>query len=224
MLRVYGTETSPYVRRVRVVAHELGLAHELIDTSSDAGQAELRRRSPIWKVPAAELDGELVFDSRVICELIVTRHGAGSLAGVERLGDRNRRSDDGQPAGPPAQRASERSEVSDMNAITVVDGALDSLINCFYLAKDGVDGDAVAYLRKQKERAASAMTWIDAQIQDGWLSAQQSFGLPEIALATAAAWMRFRKTHAIEQHPGVLACLERCEARESFAATRPPGP
>jgi glutathione S-transferase len=197
MLLVYGTQTSPYVRRVRVVAHELGLAHELIDSSSDSGQAELRRRSPIWKVPAAELDGELVFDSRVICELLVARHGAGSLAPVERLGD--------------------------MNAITVVDGALDSLINCFYLAKDGVDSNAVAYLRKQKQRAASALTWLDAQMHDGWLSADRSFGLPEIALATAAAWMRFRDTYPIEQHPGVLACLERCEARESFAATRPPG-
>lgn len=195
MLLVYGTVTSPYVRRVRVVAHELGLAHELIDTSTDAGQAELRRRSPIWKIPAAELDGELVFDSRVICELLVARHGAGKLAAVDRLGDRN--------------------------AITVVDGALDSLINCFYLAKDGVDADAVAYLRKQKERAASAMTWIDAQIHDGWLSAKQSFGLPEIALASAAAWMRFRDTYPIDRHPGVLACLERCEARDSFASTRP---
>jgi glutathione S-transferase len=195
MLLVYGTITSPYVRRVRIVAHELGLAHELIDTSTDAGQAELRRRSPIWKIPAAELDGELVFDSRVICERLVTQHGAGKLAGVERLDERNR--------------------------ITVVDGALDSLINCFYLAKDGVDCDAVAYLRKQKERAASAMTWIDAQLRDGWLSTQQSFGLPEIALASAAAWMRFRDTYPIDRHPGVLACLERCEARESFAATRP---
>jgi glutathione S-transferase len=195
MLLVYGTITSPYVRRVRIVAHELGLAHELIDTSTDAGQAELRRRSPIWKIPAAELDGELVFDSRVICERLVTQHGAGKLAGVERLDERNR--------------------------ITVVDGALDSLINCFYLAKDGVDSDAVAYLRKQKERAASAMTWIDAQLRDGWLSTQQSFGLPEIALASAAAWMRFRDTYPIDRHPGVLACLERCEARESFAATRP---
>jgi glutathione S-transferase len=195
MLIVYGTVTSPYVRRVRVVAHELGLEYELVDVSSDAGQAELRRRSPIWKIPAAELDGELVFDSRVICELLVARHGAGTLANVDGLADRN--------------------------AITVVDGALDSLINCFYLARDGVDSESVAYLRKQQERAASAMTWIDAQIHDGWLSRQRSFALPEIALATAAGWMRFRDTYPIDRHPGVLACLERCEMRQSFASTQP---
>jgi glutathione S-transferase len=208
MLLIYGTTTSPYVRRVRVVAHELGLAHELIDTSSDAGQAELRRRSPIWKVPAAELDGQLMFDSRVICDVLVARHGGGQLSRVEQIGERN--------------------------LITVVDGALDSLINCFYLARDGVDAENVAYLRKQQQRAASALAWIDAQVNDGRLGPpvpiealdgpmglDPGFGLPEIALATAAAWMRFRATYPIERHPGVLACLERCEARASFAATRP---
>jgi glutathione S-transferase len=208
MLLIYGTITSPYVRRVRVVAHELGLEHELIDTTTDTGQAELRRRSPIWKVPAAELDGQLVFDSRVICDLLVARHGAGKLARVEQTGERN--------------------------LITVIDGALDSLVNCFYLARDGVDTESVAYLRKQQERAASALAWIDAQVNDGRLGPaiptealdgpmglDLGFGLPEIALATAAAWMRFRATYPIERHPGVVACLQRCEARPSFAATQP---
>jgi glutathione S-transferase len=195
MLIVYGTTTSPYVRRVLVVAHELGLAHEMVDASSNEGQAELRRRSPIWKVPAAEIDGELVFDSRVICELLVARHGAGKIAGVESLVDRN--------------------------LITVVDGALDSLINRFYLMRDGVDAESIPYLRKQRERAASALTWVEAQIQGGWSTA---FGLAEIAIATAAGWMRLRETYAIEQHPGLMACVERCEARASFVATRPASP
>lgn len=197
MLTVYGTTTSPYVRRVLVVARELDLAHELIDTMSDAGQALLRQRTPIWKVPAAELDGELCFDSRVICDVLVARHGAGKLASVESIADRN--------------------------LITVVDGALDSLINRFYLARDGVDVDSVAYLRKQRERAESALAWVEAQIQAGWGEADR-FGLPEIALATAVGWMRFRQTYPIERHPGVMACAERCEARASFVATAPSVP
>jgi glutathione S-transferase len=197
MLIVYGTTTSPYVRRVRVVAHELGLAHELVDTMTDEGQAELRERTPIWKVPAAEIDGELVFDSRVICDVLVARHGAGKLASVASVADRN--------------------------LITVVDGALDSLINCFYLARDGVDTQSVAYLRKQRERATSALSWVEAQIGAGW-GAPDRFALPEIALATAAGWMRFRETYPIDQHPGLVARVERCEARESFVATRPAAP
>ena len=197
MLTVYGTTTSPFVRRVRVVALELGLAHELIDASTDAGQAQLRQRTPIWKMPAAEIDDELVFDSREICERLVARHGAGKLARVESLADRN--------------------------VITVVDGALDSLINRFYLTRDGVDVESIPYLRKQRERAASALGWLEAKLQGGWDDPDR-FGLPEIAIATALGWMRFRETYAIEQHPNLLACVERCEARASFVATRPAAP
>jgi glutathione S-transferase len=195
MIRLFGTHTSPYVRRVRVVAHELGLGVELIDTASEPGQSQLRERSPIWKVPTAEIDGQLVFDSGVICSLLVTRAGS-TIAPVEQLDDRN--------------------------AITVVDGALDSLINTFYLARDGVRPAEAAYVQKQHDRAASALAWIDARIHDGWLSHDRRFGLPEIALGTAVAWMRFRATYPVERHPGVLACLARCEERDSFAATKPP--
>lgn len=70
-IRLYGSFTSPYVRRVRIVAAELGYSYELLETASPEGQARLRERTPIWKVPAAEIDGQLVFDSHTITELLL---------------------------------------------------------------------------------------------------------------------------------------------------------
>lgn len=198
MIRIYGTKTSPYVRRVRIVALELGLPITLVDTGSDGGQAELRDRSPIWKVPAASVDGELVLDSRVITEVLLGRAPDAPLARPLSLAERN--------------------------AITVIDGALDSLINCFYLARDGVDAQQSSYLSKQRERAESAMRWIEDELGDGRLSEDESFGLAELALATTADWMRFRDTYPVDEHPRIVACLERCQQRESFVSTRPPAP
>ena len=197
MNRLFGTLTSPYVRRVRIVAHELGLPLDLVDTSSDRGQAELRANSPLWKVPAARIDGELLLDSRVIAEGLIARS--------------------------PGSAFSHQLSVAERNAITVIDGALDSLINCLYLGRDGIHPDQATYLGKQQERAACAVQWIEGQLRDGWLSERQTFGLPELALATTAAWMRFRKSYPVDQHPGIITCLERCEDRPSFIATRPPG-
>ena len=57
MLALYGTKTSPYVRRVRVVCAELGLDPALHDTSTAAGQEELQRITPLGKVPALLLEG-----------------------------------------------------------------------------------------------------------------------------------------------------------------------
>ena len=54
-MTLYGTTTSPYVRRVRVVTLELGLPLTWVDTFTDAGQAALRARSPVWKVPVVEI-------------------------------------------------------------------------------------------------------------------------------------------------------------------------
>ena len=55
-MKLYGTTTSPFVRRVRVVAAEVGEPIEIIDTATDAGQAKLREVSPIRKVPVAVIE------------------------------------------------------------------------------------------------------------------------------------------------------------------------
>ncbi len=199
MLRIYGTQTSPYVRRVRIVALELGLEHELVDTASEAGLATLRAVTPIWKVPVAELDGATVFDSAVINAALMRAHGPGPLA-------------DHDPSDP-----------STRNLLTVIDGALDSLINCFYLGKDGVGAEAASYLQKHQDRAASAMAWLAQRVDEGWLSPAKRFNLVEIALVTTIGWMQFRRTYAVERHPELLRCYERHATRASVAATRPPG-
>jgi len=196
-LRLYGTVTSPYVRRVRVVARELGLVYELTDTATEAGQAALRSVSPIWKVPTAELDGAPVFDSSVISEALLRRHGPGPLA------------------------AYDPSELAIRNLLTVIDGALDALINGFYLGRDGANADSSAYLRKQQDRAASAMAWLDARVDDVWLTPAKAFGIAEIALCTTIGWMEFRNTYATDRHPALRRLYARHCERPSLIATAP---
>src|SRR5687768_484493 len=104
---LHGTITSPYVRRVRIVAQELGLSFNLIDTATEDGQASLRTVTPIWKVPVAEVaPGDQVLDSHSIIERLVADHGPGPL----RLA-----------------RAEERWRESNLHH--VIDGALDAAIN-----------------------------------------------------------------------------------------------
>lgn len=197
-MTLYGTTTSPYVRRVRVVALELGLPFTWVDTFTDAGQAALRALNPVWKVPAVELDGDtVILDSRVITEHLLRRHGPGPLAPVDE------------------------DDVSARNVVTAIDGALDALINALYLQRDGVGKAQSSYVAKQHERAAAALGWVDAQVDDVWLGRAKAFGLPELALVTALEWMRFRDMYAVERHSALVRCLEHHGARESLAATRP---
>lgn len=71
-LTLYYSPTSPYARKVMVVAHEAGIASTLdIVTGSgtplDNGQAPVAH-NPLGKVPTlARDDGPAIYDSRVIC-------------------------------------------------------------------------------------------------------------------------------------------------------------
>ncbi len=197
-LELFGTLTSPYVRRVRILAHEFGIEPVWVDTSTEAGQAALRQLTPLWKVPAARIDGATVLDSAVICRTLLRLFGPGPLA----------------PFDPE--------EVETQNLITVVDGALDSLINAFYLRKDGIDADQVAYVKKQHDRASAALAWVGARVHGPWLTPAQRLGLPEIALVTALEWMTFRHTYDVQQQPALAAFLEHHASRPSIKNTAPP--
>jgi glutathione S-transferase len=201
MIRLYGSYTSPYVRRVRIVADELRIPYEQIDTTTPEGQAELRSKNPIWKVPAAEVDGILVFDSHAITELLLERYDrAGKVIAPLPVDD-----------------------IEARNAISVIDGALDALINAFYLAKEGVTADKTPYMQKQQERAAASLAWLELNVHEPFVTSRKRFGLPEIALGSALGWMRFRKAYDIEQHPRLMRCFEELEKRASFHATQPRG-
>ena len=199
MINLFGTVTSPYVRRVRVVAQELGLDLELVDVFTEQGRAALAEVSPIWKVPAAEVDGQLVFDSRVIVDHLLRVHG-----------------------GDAELRPIDPADLDATNVVTVIDGALDALINVFYLGRDGIEPSASKYVAKQVDRARSAMEWLETRVDDVWLSGSRRFGLPELALCTTMDWMRFRDTYEIDQHPGLKRCFDHHRVRESLAATAPP--
>jgi glutathione S-transferase len=194
--RLYGTLTSPYVRRVRCAAIELNVPLELCDTSTDAGQSALRTVSPLWKVPTLELGGQVIFDSRVILMELITRHGVGAL-------------------GPwPI-------DVASLNLMSALDGAMDALINALYYQREGVQSAEVPYLQKQHDRAAATMHWVDAQVAPRGL-AEGSFSWMGLYLLTTLEWMIFRDMYPVREHAGLLACLESLQDHPSLVATRPP--
>jgi glutathione S-transferase len=81
MMQLWYAPTSPFARKVRIAAHELGLADRIelveVDPWSDA---RLRRLNPLAKVPTLVLpSGETLFESAVICEYLDALAGEGRL-------------------------------------------------------------------------------------------------------------------------------------------------
>jgi glutathione S-transferase len=92
MMKLHWSPRSPYVRKVMVVAHELGLADRIETVRTVVGgttpHRELMRENPLGKIPTLILeDGTIIYDSPVICEYLDTVHGDARLfpAWPERL-------------------------------------------------------------------------------------------------------------------------------------------
>jgi glutathione S-transferase len=101
-MKLYTNAASPFARKCRVIAHELGLKLELINTLPYQDEA-FRKINPLSKIPALVLDdGSVLIDSPVICEYLnhtgggkffpgmsVWRHNVGrwKSLGLAALGD-----------------------------------------------------------------------------------------------------------------------------------------
>ena len=71
---------SPYVRKVRVAAHELGLALECVEAHVFDPATPLLGENPLGKVPAlVRDDGSVLYDSTVICQYLDTLHAGPRL-------------------------------------------------------------------------------------------------------------------------------------------------
>ena len=81
-MQLFYTPASPYVRKVMLSAHVLGLADDLtletVDWASP-DSADKLALNPLAKVPALIADDKLIADSRVIMEFFDIRAGGGKI-------------------------------------------------------------------------------------------------------------------------------------------------
>jgi len=194
-MKLYGTTTSPFVRRVRVVAAELGLAYDLVDTAAAAGQAALRALSPVWKVPVVEVDGRTLLDSRVIIDWLTTTRGWGKLR---------------QP----------RDQWHDANLLNAIDAALESAVQVFYLRREGFDPMTIPFGQRQLDRIAAIFDWLPGELPAH--DPNRGLGLAELSLACTLDWMDFRETYPTARHADDFGELRKVlAARPSLASTLP---
>ena len=87
-MKLIGSLTSPYVRKVRVVMAEKKLDYQLV-LEDVWGSDAMLKSNPLGKVPCLVMEGgEAVFDSRVITEYVDTLSPVGKLippSGRERV-------------------------------------------------------------------------------------------------------------------------------------------
>jgi glutathione S-transferase len=91
-MRLYWSSRSPFVRKAMVVAHETGVISDIetvrVEVAAAKLNADVMGHNPLNKIPTLVLgNGEVLFDSHVICEYFDSLHSGPKLfpaAGAER--------------------------------------------------------------------------------------------------------------------------------------------
>jgi glutathione S-transferase len=191
---------SPYVRKVMVVAHELGLAGriELLDTavSPVEANATLATENPLMKIPALVTDdGQVLFDSPVICEYL------DSVAG-------------GNKVFPAAGKA----RWTALCQQALGDGILDALILCRYeIAARPEDKRHAGWTDGQMEKAHQGLAALEREDLSS-----RTIGSITAGCTLGYLDFRFPNDGWRTRHPKLAEWYKGVEALPSMQATKPP--
>jgi glutathione S-transferase len=203
-MKLIGSLTSPYVRKVRVVMAEKKLEAQLL-LEDVWGSDAILKSNPLGKVPCLVLDGgEAVFDSRVIVEYLDTLSPVGKLI-------------------PPSGR--ERTEVRTWEALA--DGVLDASVLARMEAHWTGRSDeqrSQAWIDRQMSRVDAALKAMAQGLGDRPYCAGNHLTLADLAVGCALGYLDFRYPHIDWRgdHPRLGKLYDKLAARPSFIDTAPP--
>ncbi len=202
LMRLYASTTSPFVRKVRVVLHELGLADRCeilqVTTSPHEPDASLGRANPLNKLPALELDdGTALYDSPVICEYLDAVHGRGKLL----------------PASGAARWQILRTQA-------LADGVVDAGILVRYeTAMRPPELAWQPWIAGQRLKVAQGLSELESTID----RQPAEIDLGSVAIACMMSWLEFRgiEPSLRQSFPRLSAWNDTLQKRPSLAATKP---
>ena len=201
-MKLIGSLTSPYVRKVRVVMAEKKLVYQLMLEDVWASDAMLVA-NPLGKVPCLVLDGgEAVFDSRVITEYVDTLSPVGKLI-------------------PPSGR--ERVEVRTWEALAdgLCDAAVSIRMESTWGPREGARSQP--WIDRQLSRIDSAVKAMGRGLGDKPWCNGNHFTLADVAVGVALGYLDFRfgQIDWRADHANLTRLVDKLATRNSFIDTAP---
>ena len=201
-MKLIGSNTSPYVRKVRIVMAEKKLDYQYVLEDVWANDNMLKS-NPLGKVPCLVLEGvEAIFDSRVIVEYVDTLSPVGRLI---------------SPTGR------ERVEVRTWEALG--DGVLDAAIAARLEANWPPRGEArsQAWIDRNMSRVNAALKAMARGLGEKPWCTGLHMTLADIAVGCALFYLDFRFAHIDwrGEHSNLARLGDKLAARKSFIDTVP---
>lgn len=132
-MQLYGSTTSPYVRRLRIFMQDIPHEFVMIDIFNSRDRANIIAKNPSLKIPMLEDDEQIILDSGLIHKYLVSKFTLPTL------------------------------DWSKQSLLTSIDAVNDSLVQLFILSRSEIDVSAdKLYFRIQRERIDAVLTQLES--------------------------------------------------------------
>lgn len=200
-MKLVGSYTSPFVRKISILLLEKGIAFEFVNEQPYHAENGVAQFNPLGKVPALVTDdGECWFDSPIIAQYIEQIDVAPEMV----------------PRDPLAAL-----KIRQLEALA--DGIMDAgLTSVRELARPAAQQSEDEVLR-QREKIRRSLDALEGHLADGTLQTD-TLNLATIAIACAIGYLNFRRIAPgwCVDRPNLVKLAETLFLRESFARTEPP--
>ena len=203
-MKLIGSTTSPYVRKVRVVMAEKKLDHRLALDNVWSADSVVAADNPLGKLPCLVMDGQdAMFDSRVIVEYLDTLSPVGKLI-------------------PTSGR--ERAEVKTWEALA--DGLLDAaiLVRLERTFEGRTEAQrSQAWIDRQLGKVHAALRAMSLGLGEKAFCSGIHLSLSDIAVGCALGWLEFRFPDITwrADYPNLARLYDKLALRPSFAESVP---
>jgi glutathione S-transferase len=203
-MKLLGSTSSPYVRKVRVVMAEKKLEYTFVTEDVWGADTTISQSNPLGKIPCLVMEGaEALFDSRVIVEYLDTLSPVGKLI-------------------PAVGR--ERAEIKTWEALA--DGLMDASILARLEATWPGRTKAQrsnAWIERQMAKVNDAVKAMNNGLGDKPYCAGIHLSLADIAVGCALGYLDFRFPQLPwrTEYPNLVRLHDKLLQRPSFADTLP---
>lgn len=190
-----GSTTSPYVRKLRIFMHynQIPFEFKSINYLTPEDGKFLKELNPINKIPVLLIDQKPLFDSRMIYQYLNRELVAKGRATSDT--------------------------VEDENALSEIDGFLETSVNLFSLRRAGIDikNSGNVYIDKQVARLdlilKSLIPWTKT-------AKAQSWNYHTMSLYSALEWGNFREMIILAEYPELRTFVDKFAQSEFLVETR----
>lgn len=191
-MKLYGSNASPYVRRLRMLLAETDYEFEVVNVFGEDREA-IKKVNPTLKIPMFEdekLRGtEVLYDSGLVYRFLVEQYGFTALSFAQQ------------------------------NLLAVVDACNESLVNMMIMRRSDIDTSAdKLYFNIQRERQKVSFDMLEQEVTKGTFS---TWNYLSISLLVLVEWAEFRDLFDFSDYPNLTRFVADNQQQVGVAETAP---